>query len=353
MLHQKKSTAQAKGFVPINITVMGDEAVGKSDLLINYIQNTSGLSAGKTVGGAYYARRLKRHGRQVCLQIRDLSGQASYRSVAVVMAKNSDIFLLMFDLTKRESFNNMEHYISLMRQVASQSQLIFVATKADRVGHFVVTDEDIKQLEKKYAARCFKTSSLIEGQGIRDALDYAIDLHEQRLREQQSGYKIKQFFLRHWGKIAIISLVVAATVVLGVVTGGALPAITALMVTIGIGVAPLAMMVGLVLVGGVGLFAGMALGVAVCAGVEALLKVAKQDKVLAAPVLKSSTSRVAAKAGWQPEAPAVEVLPVLEEVPGVAGEALVSAPMSVVEVDAVKGDLQSEMVLPKRYNVNF
>ncbi|XP_076008822.1 ras-related protein Rab-42b isoform X2 [Genypterus blacodes] len=117
------------------IIMLGDSTVGKSSLLKRYTDGQFLESINETVGVDFYVHFLEvEPGVRVKLQFWDTAGQERFRSVTRSYYRNSVGGLLVFDMTNRNSFDNIkEWHTEVCARVQPYTVLfILVGHKSDR-----------------------------------------------------------------------------------------------------------------------------------------------------------------------------------------------------------------------------
>jgi small GTP-binding protein len=96
---------------PINIKVIlvGDSGVGKTSMISRYInQYREGIDS--TVTTSYYNKREIIDHYDLNYQIWDTVGQEQYRSLNSLFFKDAQICLMVYDITKEQTFNSIKNY---------------------------------------------------------------------------------------------------------------------------------------------------------------------------------------------------------------------------------------------------
>ena len=94
-------------FRPIKMVVIGDPAVGKTSLITCYIQDQFPEEHVPTVLDCYRTE-VQIDKKALTLQIWDSAGQKDYSKLRTLGYANANVFLLCYDVSNRDSFNNIE-----------------------------------------------------------------------------------------------------------------------------------------------------------------------------------------------------------------------------------------------------
>lgn len=122
----------SKNLQKISMVVIGDTGVGKSCLLLQFVDKRFSAVHDLTIGVDFGARIIELHGERVKLQIWDTAGQESFRSIARSYYRDAAGALLVYDITRRESFTHLGRWLAEAQQYANQDITItLVGNKAD------------------------------------------------------------------------------------------------------------------------------------------------------------------------------------------------------------------------------
>lgn len=85
----------------LKFVIIGDSGVGKSNILLRYINNTFSDEFKTTVGVEFGAKNLEVNGRIYRIQIWDTAGQENFRGATMGLLKGVDAILIVFSLSER------------------------------------------------------------------------------------------------------------------------------------------------------------------------------------------------------------------------------------------------------------
>ena len=96
---------------PINckIILVGDSGVGKTSIIARYLNKYS-PNIVTTINTSFYSKLVIIDDYKINFQIWDTVGQEKYRSLNSLFFKDANICILVYDITKEESFNNIKNY---------------------------------------------------------------------------------------------------------------------------------------------------------------------------------------------------------------------------------------------------
>ncbi len=164
----------------LKLITAGDYAVGKTSLVKRFLGQGFSLDYGATVGVECIQKSYKdKEGHFVDLSIWDLAGQILYRDLAKDYARGADLIIIVYDVTRKESFDNVEGWYKTIFDVveAGKSKEItpcmIIGNKIDLRDRRVVTMDDGIKLSEKLDSLYVETSAK-ENQGIDEAFNNLI-----------------------------------------------------------------------------------------------------------------------------------------------------------------------------------
>ncbi|KAI7899028.1 putative ras-related GTP-binding protein [Cokeromyces recurvatus] len=114
------------------LVLIGDSGVGKSNLLSRFTSNEFNLESKSTIGVEFATKNLEIDNHTVKAQIWDTSGQERYRAITGAYYRGAVGALLVYDITRQSSFENVEHWLKELRDHADPNIVIMlVGNKLD------------------------------------------------------------------------------------------------------------------------------------------------------------------------------------------------------------------------------
>ena len=98
--------------MPCKVVLIGESGVGKTSIIQRYINNTFNAVLAATPGASFTTKTiyLQEYKQSIKFEIWDTAGQEKYRSLAKVFYKNASICILVYDITRRSSFDELKKY---------------------------------------------------------------------------------------------------------------------------------------------------------------------------------------------------------------------------------------------------
>ena len=140
--------------------IIGDAAVGKSNLLLRYVHGQFKPEYQLTIGVEFGAKNINISSKVFRIQIWDTAGQENFRSITRAYYKNSVCALVVYDISSRDSFNNVTSWIEdCENQSPKTIFMVLVGNKCDLEDKRQVSYEEGKELADKNELLFFESSA--------------------------------------------------------------------------------------------------------------------------------------------------------------------------------------------------
>jgi Ras-related protein Rab-2A len=140
--------------------IIGDTGVGKSCLLLQFTDKRFQPVHDLTIGVEFGARMVSIDSKQVKLQIWDTAGQEAFRSITRSYYRGAAGALLVYDITRRETFNHLTSWLEDARQHANPNMTIMlIGNKSDLSHKRAVSTEEGEQFAKEHGLIFLETSA--------------------------------------------------------------------------------------------------------------------------------------------------------------------------------------------------
>ena len=146
----------------INCIVAGDSFVGKTNLLLRFVDDNYNYDNEylQTKGIDIRYKDITLDDKKYELKLYDTAGQEKFRSAVEKFFKKSDCVFLVYEITNRKSFENISNWIKECKRHASENVLIvLIGNKCDLNEKRQVTTEEGENLAKKYEISFYETSA--------------------------------------------------------------------------------------------------------------------------------------------------------------------------------------------------
>ena len=140
--------------------IIGDAAVGKSNLLLRYSYGQFKPEYQLTIGVEFGTKNLEIKNKLYRIQIWDTAGQENFRSITRAYYKNSICALVVYDISSRDTFNNASTWIEECRNQCAQSTfMVLVGNKLDLEEKRQVSTEEGEELANRFGMLFYETSA--------------------------------------------------------------------------------------------------------------------------------------------------------------------------------------------------
>ncbi|CAO3690064.1 hypothetical protein G6F70_003411 [Rhizopus microsporus] len=117
----------------IKYIIVGDSGVGKSCLLLQFTDKRFYAGRELTIGVEFGSRFITvADGKQIKLQIWDTAGQESFRSITQSYYRGAAGALIVYDISRRETFEHVSSWLADVRKHANpHTTIVLVGNKCD------------------------------------------------------------------------------------------------------------------------------------------------------------------------------------------------------------------------------
>merc|ERR1711878_249593 len=158
-LFQHRAVAMSYSYL-FKYIIIGDTGVGKSCLLLQFTDKRFRADHNLTIGVEFGARLITMDGKQIKLQIWDTAGQESFRSITRSYYRGAAGALLVYDITRRDTFNHLTTWLDDARQHSSSNMVIMlIGNKSDLEARRDVRKEEGEAFAREHGLIFMETSA--------------------------------------------------------------------------------------------------------------------------------------------------------------------------------------------------
>jgi len=140
--------------------IIGDTGVGKSCLLLQFTDKRFQPVHDLTIGVEFGARMITIDGKQIKLQIWDTAGQEAFRSITRSYYRGAAGALLVYDITRRDTFNHLTTWLEDARQHSNSNMVIMlIGNKSDLESRREVKKEEGEAFAREHGLVFMETSA--------------------------------------------------------------------------------------------------------------------------------------------------------------------------------------------------
>ncbi|VFQ60677.1 unnamed protein product [Cuscuta campestris] len=143
------------------IVLVGDSAVGKSNLLARFARDEFYPNSKSTIGVEFQTQKMEINGKEVKAQIWDTAGQERFRAVTSAYYRGAVGALLVYDISRRLTFENIGRWLNELQTHNDMNVVtILVGNKSDLIDAREVTTGEGKALAEAEGLFFMETSAL-------------------------------------------------------------------------------------------------------------------------------------------------------------------------------------------------
>ena len=145
----------------LKCVLIGETAVGKTSIISQYINNEFNPDVKSSIGVDNLIKEIEIENTKIKFELWDTPGQKIYTSANKIFMKNTDIALIVYDITNKETFEKVNHWINLVKEVNGNRNLIIgiAANKSDLYENTEVNREEGEEYAKKINALYFESTA--------------------------------------------------------------------------------------------------------------------------------------------------------------------------------------------------
>lgn len=168
------------------LVTIGDTGCGKTSLLVRFVTQQFDPHVKSTIGVDHYSTVVKCHGDDVKVQLWDNSGAIRFRSMVKVYFRAAPGALVVYDVTNRDSFDNVMAWVNEVRQYALPDvAILLVGNKTDLESRRAVTTAEGAELAAANRLMFLETSALTDS-NVHEAFRQVV-AHIHKGKTQLSG----------------------------------------------------------------------------------------------------------------------------------------------------------------------
>ena len=157
------------------LILIGDSCVGKSNILLKYLKNQFNENSKTTIGVEFGTKNIIINNKRIKIQIWDTAGQERYRSITSAYYKGAKGALIVYDITRKNTFDNIDKWITDLKLNGDENIcIIILGNKSDLIDKREINKNDGIKKAEMYKTAFLETSAL-NGDNISKAFDELIE----------------------------------------------------------------------------------------------------------------------------------------------------------------------------------
>ena len=155
------------------VPFVGDSSVGKTSIVSRYNDGNFSGQMPSTVGVSNVQIKVKIDGQEVDMAVWDTAGQEKFLSLVPLYTRHSDLLIIVFDMSVRETFDGVETWLKRARdELDLRCPIIICANKID-LEPALEKSEVVDWAEEHGCKACFTSAK--DGTGIEDLFRLAAE----------------------------------------------------------------------------------------------------------------------------------------------------------------------------------
>jgi len=163
-----------KNNISCKVVLVGDTGVGKTSIIERYINNKYDDNQKTTLVSSYTFKKIdiKKYNKSISLDIWDTAGQEVYRALSKNFYLNASIGILVYDITRKDSFDSIKDYWHEQLKTFGEENMIFCVTgnKTDLFQKEAIPEKEARNYAKSINA-LFHLVSCKDCVGIKDLFE--------------------------------------------------------------------------------------------------------------------------------------------------------------------------------------
>ena len=126
------------------VSLIGDSSTGKTSILLRFIDDYFTEDTKSTIGVDFKLVSFELEPKIYAkMQIWDTCGSERFKSLTSSFIKTCSAFILIFDLTRKNTFHNIDHWIKIIKENTSPKFMILIGNKSDLINERNIDKEII------------------------------------------------------------------------------------------------------------------------------------------------------------------------------------------------------------------
>ncbi|XP_078443111.1 RAB GTPase homolog A5A [Wolffia australiana] len=156
------------------IVLIGDSAVGKSNLLARFARDEFYPNSKSTIGVEFQTQKMDIEGKEVKAQIWDTAGQERFRAVTSAYYRGAVGALVVYDISRRQTFDSIGRWLNELHTHSDMNVVtILVGNKTDLKDAREVSTDEGKALAEAHALFFMETSAL-DSSNVKSAFETVV-----------------------------------------------------------------------------------------------------------------------------------------------------------------------------------
>ena len=173
--------------IMFKVVLVGDSFVGKTNIMSKYLKNEFHEDSKATVGVEFGSKKFNIEGHSIKAQIWDTAGQERYKAITSAYYKGAKGAFIVYDITRKNSFDSIDKWISDVTAVADKKiSIVLIGNKNDLEDQRQVTKEQGEDKANKLEVAFLETSAF-SGENLEKAFELMMKEVYKKCHEEMLG----------------------------------------------------------------------------------------------------------------------------------------------------------------------
>ncbi|POS86908.1 septum-promoting GTP-binding protein 1 [Erysiphe pulchra] len=156
--YQDQSQSRSKNSVVIKVGMVGDAQIGKTSLMVKYVEGSWDEDYIQTLGVNFMEKTINIRNTEITFSIWDLGGQREFVNMLPLVCNDAVAILFMFDLTRKSTLNSIKEWYRQGRGFNKTAIPFLVGTKYDHFVNFPREDQEEISTQARRFAKAMRAS---------------------------------------------------------------------------------------------------------------------------------------------------------------------------------------------------
>lgn len=164
--------------------IVGDSGVGKTNINMRFVSNAFIQDVLSTIGVEFFTKNVTLNGKKYKLQLWDTAGQERFRAISRSLYHGARGVFLVYDITDKKTFENLELWLNELRiHIYSSAPIFLIGNKCDLEHMRSVSKNEALEFAKKHNLSFLETSA-----ADKTNIDKIFDLMLNKIIENNDQY---------------------------------------------------------------------------------------------------------------------------------------------------------------------
>ena len=141
------------------VILAGPHNAGKTMFLWRWQAKNFEFDGKPTIGADFVCKEVIRNGTKYKIHMWDTAGQEAYHSITAPYFRSCAAILLLFDLSDRKSFDNLDYWLELIKENTNSLPIIYLIGNKCDVEQCAVNDNELEEYATNNNLKFYKASA--------------------------------------------------------------------------------------------------------------------------------------------------------------------------------------------------